>query len=246
MALVATARTDKGRVRSNNEDAFHVDPLEGLFIVADGLGGHRAGEVASRVTVEEIVRFTKDPGIKSLGGEDLLRKAVEAANRKVFVQSSRNPGQMGMGTTVVVALMREDVLWLAHVGDSRAYLKSEKALQQLTMDHTMLYEVGHGDFLEHYTTSGALSRAVGTQLDVEVDTREVRYSGGILLLCTDGLTNMLEKEEIEDILKTSQNPQKACDTLVDSANRKGGIDNITVIVIMKTAELIDLSRHLSH
>ena len=234
--IFATARTDKGRVRSSNEDAFHVNPLEGLFIVADGLGGHRAGEVASQLAVEEIVRFTKDPGVKTLGAEDLLRKAVEAANRKVFEQSNRNPRQMGMGTTVVVALVKEDVLSLAHVGDSRAYLMSERTLEQLTVDHTMLYKVGRGDILEHYTTSGALSRAVGTQHEVEVDTREVSYRGGILLLCTDGLTNMLEKEEIEQILRSSQNPQKLCDALVDSANRKGGIDNTTVIVIVKNTQ----------
>jgi serine/threonine protein phosphatase PrpC len=245
MTLVATARTDQGRVRSNNEDAYYLDPREGLFIVADGLGGHRAGEVASRLAVEEIVYFARKPQGKSLGGEDLLRKAVKEANRKVFAQSSRNPGQMGMGTTLVMAMVKEDVLWLAHVGDSRAYLKSEKTFEQLTKDHTLLYEVGQGDLPEHYTKSGALSRAVGTQRDVEVDTMEISYRDGILLLCTDGLTNMLEKEEIEHILKTSQNPQKLCDTLVDSANRKGGVDNITVIVVVKTDQPIESFSHLS-
>jgi serine/threonine protein phosphatase PrpC len=236
MTIFASTRTDRGRVRSSNEDAFHANPLEGLFIVADGLGGHEAGEVASQLAVEEIVRFTKDSVLKSLGGADLLRKAVDAANRKVFEQSNRTPRHMGMGTTVVVALVKEDVLSLAHVGDSRAYLMSEGTLEQLTVDNTTLYKVVRGELPERYATSGALTRAVGTQYEVEVDTREVSYRGGILLLCTDGLTNMLEKEEIEHILQASQNPQKLCDALVDSANRKGGIDNITVIVIMKNTQ----------
>jgi protein phosphatase len=246
MALAVSARTDRGRVRSNNEDAFHIDPAQGLFIVADGLGGHMAGEVASRVAVEEIVRFTKDPIMKSPDGEDLLRKAVEAANKEVFEESRRNPGQRGMGTTVVVAMVRKDVLWLAHVGDSRAYLKREGALRQFTEDHTMSNEVGHGHLFASYPAPGYLSRAVGTQANVEVDTREVTYRSGILLLCTDGLTNMLAVQEIEDIIETYPDPQKSCDILVDSANLKGGIDNITVIVVMKTDGCGELSHALSH
>jgi protein phosphatase len=246
MALVVAARTDKGRVRSNNEDAFYIDGAEGLFIVADGLGGHAAGEVASLVAVEEIVRFTGDPVMKSLDGEDLLRKAVEAANKEVFVESRRNPGRKGMGTTVVVAMVRKDVLWLAHVGDSRAYFKPQGTLQQLTDDHTMTNEVGHGHLSAAHLTRGYLSRAVGTQANVEVDTREVAYGGGTLLLCTDGLTNMLAVQEIEHILEIYPDPQESCDILIDSANLKGGIDNITVIVVMKTDGPGKDSHALSH
>lgn len=182
------ARTDVGKVRGKNEDAHYVDPKGRLFVVADGLGGHPAGEVASEMAVEEIVRFLHEDAEP---GEERLRAAVQSANSKVFEESLRNATRMGMGTTVVVALIRESTLWLAHVGGSHAYLITDAGLAQLTMDHTLFYEVSHGNFWERYRYAGPLLRAVGIESEVEIVTRTIHFRGEGVMLCTDGLTNML-------------------------------------------------------
>lgn len=233
--LWAGARSDVGKVRLKNEDAFYIDSARGHFIVADGLGGHPAGEVASALAVDEIRRHLQanEAGSPSLR---LLREAVEAGNSVVYQSSMENPGLYGMGTTVVVSLIRKSRLLLAHVGDSRCYLLSSEGLVRLTEDHTVLFEmIKEGLLSEQEAFShpyrGVLNRSLGLEPHVQVDCRELPYGGEPLLLCTDGLTDMLRDQEIEEILRANPDPQKACDALVQAANEMGGRDNITAVLV---------------
>ena len=237
MEFEIAAKTDVGKLRSKNEDAFHVDAERGLFIVADGLGGHLGGEVASRLAVEEVVSYITARERTEMN-EHLLRTAVISANEKVYRRSREDLSLLGMGTTVVVAVIEKGTLWLAHVGDSRAYVLSESGLAQLTEDHTLLYETmkqgaTRGERQIRHGYRGPLSRAVGVEKSVAVDTREYEYRDEGLLLCTDGLTDMLLDNEIEEVLRTDAAPHEACDSLIRMANEKGGIDNITVIVVRR-------------
>lgn len=211
-------KTDKGRRRPKNEDALYVDRNKGLFVVADGLGGHLGGEVASKMCVEEIVGFFSEIESKAIS-ENRLKEAIEQANASIYARSLTDGSLRGMGTTVVLSLMRDGILWLAHVGDSRAYFLTENGFRQLTEDHAMP------------PPFASLLRAVGVDETVEVDTSQLAYSEEALLLCTDGLTNMLSDEEIEEIMRSHRESQTVCDSLVDAANQRGGMDNITVVVI---------------
>jgi serine/threonine protein phosphatase PrpC len=166
MELEFGVRTDKEKVRAKNEDAYYVDSLKGLFMVADGLGGHQAGEVASSMAVHEAVRFLGTEGITKVS-EEFLRASVWSANLKVYMESLKDESLLGMGTTLVIALIREAYLWLAHVGESRAYFISEEGLRQLTNDHALIYELSHRDFFTPYRFSPVLTRAVGTAPSVE-------------------------------------------------------------------------------
>jgi len=237
MEFEAAAKTDVGKLRSENEDAFHVDTKRGLFIVADGLGGHLGGEVASRMAVEEIVSYMTTRNRDEVD-ERLLRNAVISAHEKIYDRSREDQSLLGMGTTVVVAVITERILWLAHVGDSRAYVLSERGLAQLTEDHMLMYPFKKqgenlGEHQQRHLYRGPLSRAVGVEESVTVDTREYEFEDEGLLLCTDGLTDMLLDNEIEEALRTYAAPHEACDSLIRMANEKGGIDNITVIVMRR-------------
>jgi len=239
MEFEVAAKTDVGRLRSKNEDAFHVDAERGLFVVADGLGGHLGGEVASRLAVEEIVSYITARDRDDVD-EHLLRNAVISANEEIYYRSREDTSLLGMGTTVVVAVIKERTLWLAHVGDSRAYVLSEHGLTQLTEDHMLmspLMKQGKrlGEHQQRQLYRGPLSRAVGVDKSVAIDTQEYEYGDEGLLLCTDGLTDMLLDKEIEDVIRTGAAPHEACDSLIRLANEKGGIDNITVIFV-KTRE----------
>jgi serine/threonine protein phosphatase PrpC len=215
------SRTDTGWERFKNEDAHYADPQKGVFIVADGLGGHRAGEVASRTAIEEIMADLQDSS-EPQGRPQELRAAIERANRTIYERSLTDRSLSGMGTTVVVARVAGRELWIAHVGDSRAYrLTEEGHLMPLTQDHVLSLAP---------SARGPLARAVGVEPDVQVDLDVRDYGGETVLLCTDGLTDMVTDAEIEDILKKAQVPQEACAHLVDLANDRGGKDNVTVVI----------------
>jgi protein phosphatase len=235
MALRVGVRSDVGRVRAKNEDASWTDPEGGLFIVADGLGGQQAGEVASRVAVEEIRRFLEAWSTAPVSAR-LLAEAVGFANETICSLSEDDPTLRDMGTTVVVSLIREGRLLLAHVGDSRAYLLDEAGLVRLTEDHsTVARWVREGQLTEEqariHPHRGLVERCLGLQPFVQVDIRELPFKEGRLLLCTDGLTEMLRDDEIQEVLMAHEDPQAACDVLVAAANERGGLDNITVIVV---------------
>jgi len=234
------ATTDIGQVREGNEDAVLID--DPLYAVADGMGGHRGGEVASNLALQTVEQlFAKRQGT--------LTEQVERANRAVFERSQSDRDVSGMGTTLTAALIEGGAVRLAHVGDSRAYLFRGGKLQLLTEDHTLVHRmVVEGEITEteaqNHPHRSVLTRALGVEGDVRVDETNVEVQvGDRLLLCTDGLTGMLSEDEIVSVLHDVRDPQEAVDRLVREANRAGGIDNITAVIIDFTEDgRIDGSR----
>jgi len=227
--------TDRGRVRENNEDSLYVDGEIGLFIVADGMGGHNAGEVASRMVVGHIRMHVE----KALSSTDdissLLDDAVSSANEAIYEKSVEDDSLSGMGTTVVVAILRADKLYVAHVGDSRAYMLEDAELKPLTKDHTVVNNwISRGVITKEearkHPMGHGLTRAVGVEDEIEVDIGVFPYTNETVLLCSDGLTDMVAEDAIAAILMDVPDLQEACDRLVDLANQRGGRDDITVVV----------------
>jgi protein phosphatase len=209
-------RSEIGHVRKRNEDALLVEPEVGAFAVADGMGGHPAGDVASAAAIAGL----KD-ALRGYDGADpaaTVAAAIREAHAAVLTAAHEEPARRGMGSTVVVALVTADEAWIGHVGDSRCYLMADGGgLRQLTTDH------GAG---------GYLTQALGLERGIEPDISRVPLTAGDrLLLCTDGLTNMVEDREIERILGQSEEVQAASDALTSAALDVGGIDNVTTIVI---------------
>jgi protein phosphatase len=206
------SRTEVGLVRSRNEDALLVDLEVGLLAVCDGLGGHPAGDVASAVAIEHLAEAAP----KAVSSEDDLVAALLSAHDAVVSAAAEDPELTDMATTVVAAALGEGHAWVAHVGDSRAYLlDSEEGLRQVTKDH------GMGRYL---------SQALGLDRDVEPDLVDVSTAPGVrLMLCSDGLSDLLDDSTIGFLLGEGDAAQ-ACDALVDAALGRGGIDNITVVV----------------
>ncbi len=226
--VVGTA-THVGRVREGNEDSHLAEPP--LFAVADGMGGHRGGEVASALALEAIGAKLKREGHGDLAA------AVREANLAVFERQTRDSSVSGMGTTLTAAIAGGDSLQLAHVGDSRAYVLRAGELRLLTEDHTIVHRmVKEGRISEAearvHPQRSILTRALGVDVQIEVDELTVPVvEGDRFLLCTDGLTAMLEDDEVKLILVSATDPQEAADTLVEAANEAGGVDNTTAIVI---------------
>jgi protein phosphatase len=230
MRLRVGAATDTGRVRTLNEDAYVLRPDQGLFVVCDGMGGGPAGEVASQLAIDAIVQQFTGPGdghaVAAMQDErtflpqtSRLAEAVRRSNQCIYDRASRDPQQAGMGTTVVGAWVGEHIASVAHVGDSRAYLWRNDRLEALTRDHS---------FLE----SNVLVRVLGREPQVEVELTEVPLQrGDYLLLCSDGLTRMVTEDEMARAIEAQREPQRICDVLVAAANRSGGADNITVVVV---------------
>lgn len=232
--------TDIGRKRKVNQDYAYtseepIGNLPNVFIVADGMGGHNAGDYASKVTVETLVAqiassFEKNP-VRILG------KAIEAANRLIFRKAHENPDLEGMGTTVVAATCMGRFLQVANVGDSRLYVVSREKITQITRDHSLVEEMVRmggiaRDEARNHPDKNIITRAVGVNDTVEVDFFTVELSeGDMVLICSDGLTNMLEDEKIRMILSGAGDIADKTRELVDAANENGGRDNITVIVI---------------
>lgn len=228
MRVGAGVATDIGRVRERNEDSFLVD--HPLYAVADGMGGHRGGAVASELALERVEELFRR-------GRASLADVVRSANRAVFERSMTDRAVSGMGTTLTAAMIDRDGVHLAHVGDSRAYLLRGGALRQLTEDHTLVNRmVKAGEISREeadvHPHRNVLTRTIGTEPDVKVDETDVPVIlGDRFLLCSDGLTGMVAEDQIRSILEATPTPQEAADRLVKAANRAGGIDNITVIVL---------------
>ncbi len=247
MRLRVGARTDPGRTRTLNEDAYVSRPHEGLFIVCDGMGGAPAGEVASQLAVNMILARLDagDPDATDVESEDgsylprtnRLADAVRRSNRAIYDDGRRNPLRAEMGTTIVSAWLNRHIASVAHVGDSRAYLWHDNGLVPLTRDHSLVEAQVHAGVLhrdeimqaEHHNV---LLRVLGGAPDVEVDLAEVPVQAGdYVLLCSDGLTRMVREATLADAIARLREPQRICDHLIDLANRNGGPDNITVVVV---------------
>lgn len=226
------ARTDVGRVRQGNEDSYLAEPP--LFAVADGMGGHLAGEVASATAVETILEAANDKGAN---GPDDLKAYVQEANSAVWSKAQDDAELQGMGTTCTLLAVEGSSIHLAHVGDSRAYLMRDGELAQLTEDHTLVERMVREGRLsaeeaQQHPQRSIITRALGVDARVEVDTQtQPVQPGDRLLLCSDGLTSMVESGAIQTALATNPDPQQAADALVDLANEAGGDDNITVVVL---------------
>jgi PPM family protein phosphatase len=223
-------RTDVGRQRSANEDSLVMSPP--LFAVADGMGGARAGEVASAVAVEAVegAKESSEPT------EAQLASIVREANRRIYDLAVADESRRGMGTTLTLAKLHGDEVSFAHVGDSRAYRLRGGELEQLTRDHSLVAELERSgqitpEAAEHHPQRSIITRALGPEPDVEVDTYTLTgREGDLFLICSDGLTSMISNDEVGSILRSAGSLDAAADELVRAANQSGGKDNITVIL----------------
>jgi protein phosphatase len=234
MRFLVGAATDVGRVRERNEDGFLSQ--EPLFAVADGMGGHRGGAVASEVALEMLSHMEGD-SMSGDGAAEGLAEMVSQANDAVLERASEEPRLTGMGTTLTALVTQPGKIHLAHVGDSRAYLLRDGSLRQLTEDHSLVQRMVNEGKLspeeaEVHPHRSVLTRALGVEPGLEVDseTLEVR-AGDRLLLCSDGLTTMVPEEEIQRIVAENEDPQRAAEALVAAANEAGGLDNITALIL---------------
>jgi protein phosphatase len=239
--LDVAMRSDRGVVRQNNEDAIGGDSAAGLLILADGMGGANAGEVASGLAVDLLVNqllVSPEVACRDLDRRQLLL-ALQGVNEAIFELAGQVPEYHGMGTTLVVGLFQPQRLIYAHVGDSRLYRLRQGVFTRLTSDHTLLQElVRLGEFLsiEEAIAMGVpqnvLSRAFGSESDVEIDIAEIdTLPGDLFLFCSDGLTNMVSDDEIKTILETTDaDLMLQADSLIEHACDRGGVDNVSVIL----------------
>ena len=240
--------TDVGMVRQVNQDYVYVTDrplgiLQNLFVVADGMGGHQAGDYASKYTVEVLNRE-----LALSEGEDIERclvGAIKTANREIIKEASRDEHLKGMGTTVVAATISNQMMYFANVGDSRLYLINQ-GIQQLTKDHSLVEEmVRLGGINEeearHHPDKNIITRAIGVKEDVEVDFYEFSLKkGDIILMCSDGLSNMIEDEEIFAIVQGGRDIVESGQALIEAAKENGGTDNIGVVLIEPFADEVSV------
>lgn len=232
-------QTHPGMVRAYNEDSLLVDEDLGLFVVADGLGGHSAGQVASKIAVEEIGKHIREGMGRGRDLMELMRGAIFSAHRAIHEKASRDPQLRDMGTTVVMALFEEDRVMVAHAGDSRAYYILNGSIRLLTEDHTYVATwLREGRITPEqarlHKGKHGLRLAVGIErFDGPQTSQWPAMEDSCLLLCSDGLHDMVDDRELLHVIETSRSPQEACNRLVGTANWKGGEDNVTVILICR-------------
>jgi PPM family protein phosphatase len=237
MRLSSFAGTDVGRARSGNEDSYFCGRT--VFAVADGLGGHQGGEVASAAAVEPLAALDGREFADPAEAAEALTAAIREANSAILDRAAGDPGLWGMGTTVTAAALAGDRhLQLAHVGDSRAYLLRDGSLEQLTTDHTVVAELVRRGRLTPaqaaiHPERSILTRAVGLDPRIPVDTPEPveLRDGDQVLLSSDGLTEAVDDDQIAELLSSQDNGNAACQALIDAANAAGGPDNITVVLL---------------
>ena len=232
------SKTDIGRKREVNQDYVFVSDqpvgnIPNLLIVADGMGGHNAGDYASKFVVQvlkkELAKSRED------GPSAMLKKAIASANHQLIAESKTDAKLEGMGTTLVAATVIEHTLYFANVGDSRLYLLNDE-IRQLSKDHSLVQEMVrlgglNAEEAKHHPDKNIITRAIGVKEDIEIDFFEYRLKkGDIILMCTDGLSNMVEDEEIFQIVRSSRDVVEAVEQLIERANSNGGKDNIGVIV----------------
>ena len=251
MRALAAGLTDVGLQRDHNEDSFAIAPEFNLYIVADGMGGHRAGDVASKMATESITEFFRSTSHEDATWpfhfdtnlseeENRLVAGIRLANRQIFDKGIRSRDHSGMGTTVVGALFskRKKRLYVGHVGDSRAYRVRRDGIVQLTRDHSLLndYLAAMPDLTEEQQAEvprNVITRALGMQDTVSVDlVADDPQPGDAYLLCSDGLSGMLADQDIYDIMSSTRDPSEICRRLIEEANDQGGEDNITALVVL--------------
>ena len=242
MDLTVAARTDVGMIRSGNEDSFfaHATRERGIFIVADGMGGHAAGEVASEMTVQIISRELHELKDADAPAEERVSDSIRLANRAVYERTIQESDKQGMGTTASVLIVSGTRYLIGQVGDSRIYLLRDGALKQLTKDHSYVQEQVDAGLLtpeqaRYHPYSNVITRCVGASDAVEPDT----YSGDLkpgdtFLVASDGLTGMVDDRRLQQLLLSRASAGRVVDALIAEANYRGGLDNITAIVVQIT------------
>lgn len=250
LRIQAAGLSDRGLKRGHNEDSLSVVTEMGLFIVADGMGGHNAGEVASRRAIESIVDFLRKcagddstwpfPEIRQLSRtENKIVAAIKLANRDVCNLSLEHPEYSGMGTTLVAMLYdaADGRAAVAHVGDSRCYRLREGVLEQVTLDHSWVSEqlqkkIITAEEAKNHRWKNVITRALGNKLDVEVDVQSVAVQAGdTFMLCSDGLSGMVEDDGLERLMLENAELETCAQKMIESANSNGGLDNISVILV---------------
>ena len=249
MQVKSFGLTHVGRQRQHNEDSFLVEDKAKLYLVADGMGGHAAGEIASRIAVDSISEFIlhtkEDDGTWPHAYDEQYRRttnrlmaAVRMANTRVLEAMRKDARLRGMGTTVVACMADDEMMSFAHVGDSRAYLVRDGHLSRITNDHSWVFEQVQAGMLteaeaEKHPLRNVITRALGGALSVSPDATEVESrKGDVYLLCSDGLTGMVPEDEILRLVTENDDDlQKACEQLIETANERGGLDNVTAILV---------------
>jgi serine/threonine protein phosphatase PrpC len=253
-------QTDLGLRRVKNEDTAVAGKNGGWFLVADGMGGHAAGEVASQLAASTVTELLGDGCILDSNPNLVLRRLAQEANARVFEAQRRRPECAGMGTTLTLLAFRQDRYYIAHVGDSRAYRLRDGVIRQLTKDHSVVWQLFENAILtkqelSRHPNKNLITRSIGThpQTEIDIEEEEIRQED-IFLLCSDGLTDVVPDESIREILSQGgKNPQQLCAELVASALDAGGPDNVTSIVVRlrfvpegKTAEPPDPARRMEN
>lgn len=239
---MASAITDRGRKRPSNEDAFGYSDEDGVYVVCDGMGGAAAGEIASSLAVDEVLRLTEGAGHDTEGNPWplTLERAIAAANEAIYTRSQRNQRLSGMGTTMVALAVRDVRAWVLNIGDSRCYRLRQGRLEQITADHSLVEEqVRSGRMTQaealRSPLKNVITRALGTQSRVTPDVYSLEIEqGDLFLLCTDGLTRELTDAAIEAMLCESRSLAEHCARLVEEAKRAGGHDNVTCLLVSAT------------
>lgn len=233
-------RTDRGLKRQLNEDNCNVlvgyPGIPTCFVIADGMGGHKCGEVASKMAVDSVCNLLLKADWQQENISEMLSDIITRVNDEIYNFSILDEATQGMGTTLIITVLKNRKLYIGHVGDSRVYIIKEDSIEKITWDHSFIEElVKNGSITRdeaiNHPKKNLITRAVGCEPELQVDTYELEVKEEyVVLLCTDGLTNMLSEDEIFEIINKNEEPQNACDTLVQNANNNGGEDNITVIV----------------
>lgn len=245
--MIAFGRTDQGLIRSSNQDQYLIAELEGamLVIVCDGMGGANGGETASLIAVQRIEDYVREgyrPELDAPELSALLLQSMLHANMDIYGTGNHTPELYGMGTTAVVAIAREDYAVIGNIGDSRAYLLEGSTAEQITKDHSMVQEmldIGNlsKDEAKNHPKKNIITRALGIGPHCEIDLFEVKLNPGqYLVLCTDGLSNLIDEKELALELSSLPFGQERIDQLVEMANERGGTDNITVVAITPATE----------
>ncbi|AFS78686.1 protein phosphatase-2C [Gottschalkia acidurici 9a] len=237
------ACSDIGKVREINQDSYFYfdDEKLPIFIVADGMGGHKAGEIASNLAISVIKEYYEKNKENIINGEmfvpKFINESIDLANEEIIKEANEDESLKGMGTTVTMGIMFEKDIYVGHVGDSRAYLLRDNKLIQLTHDHSLVGELLRSGSITkeeafNHPKKNIITRALGTNSNVNVDivTKEVTTKD-IIILCTDGLTNMVSEERIVDVVNNTENMTDSCNILANTANELGGIDNITIMIM---------------
>ncbi|MDF2546838.1 MAG: Stp1/IreP family PP2C-type Ser/Thr phosphatase [Anaerosolibacter sp.] len=231
-----------GLIRDINQDSYFVsEDKMNLFIVADGMGGHKAGEVASSIAIDSVKKYIEEHISKKNGEYDeavsrIIEEAIVDANTKIFNKSMEEEKYQGMGTTLTMAFIQSK-LFIGHIGDSRAYLIRNNEIKQITQDHSLVAELlRNGTITEKeaktHPQKNIITRALGTEENIQIDIYTIELlAEDIIVLCSDGLSNLVEQMEIKECLTNSNSMQSGCEHLVDLANERGGYDNITIIGI---------------